>query len=201
VSHDKPTPPQSAKELEDRRTLKRAHFILPKLATVYPISAANPPHMPTTQEEKRVVEAREGERRRRVVRGNSVSQVGTPYWNANLGVTGTNGRTSRSGSVSGSIRSANASGGGDGLGDEDSIPEGDESGHGDNEEEEADYWGMDKVESFYRECCESREDFPHPRISAALKVGHLSFHPSIRLSSFNFSLSLLLLLGLLMSSS
>jgi hypothetical protein len=121
-----------------------------------------------------------------VVRGNSVSQVGTPYWNANLDVNGTNGRTSRSEIVSGSIRSANASRGGGGLGDEDCIPEGDESGHGDNEEEEADYWAMDKVESFYRECCKCREDFPHPRISAALKVGYPSFYPPIHLP-FRFS--------------
>jgi hypothetical protein len=50
------------KEVEDRRTLTRVHLILPKLATVYPIPATNPSHMPTTQEENRVVEAREVER-------------------------------------------------------------------------------------------------------------------------------------------
>jgi hypothetical protein len=107
-----------------------------------------------------------------------VIQVGAPYCSANLYVNGTNKRPSRSGSVSGSIRSANASGGGDGLGDEDSIPEGDESGHGDSGEEEADHWGVDKVGSFYRECGKSGEDFPHPMILAALKVGRPScYHP------------------------
>ena len=57
--------------------LKRAHFFLPALATVYPISAANPPSMPTTKEEKRTVEAREAERRKRVVRGNSYGPAGS----------------------------------------------------------------------------------------------------------------------------
>jgi hypothetical protein len=114
-----------------------------------------------------------------VVRGNSVSQVGTPYWNANLGVggvngTGTNRRVSRSGSVSRSIRSANASSNRDGLGEEGSIPQGDEDAN--NEEKEPDYWGIDKVESFYRECCKSREEFPYIRILAALKVCRPSFY-------------------------
>jgi hypothetical protein len=145
--------------------------------------------MPTTQEEKKVVEAREGERRRRVVRGNSVRQVGTPYWNANLGVggvngTGTNRRVSRSGSVSGSIRSANASSDRDGA-EEGSIPEEDEDA--DNEEEEPDYWGMEKVEGFYRECCKSREEFPYIRIWAASKVRRPSFYPPNHLLS-RFSL-------------
>jgi hypothetical protein len=96
-----------------------------------------------------------------------------------------NGRTSRSVSVSASIRSANASSDRDGLGEEGSIPEGDEDAN--NEEEELDYLGMDKVESFHRQCCESREDFPHPRISAAVKVGHPSFYPPTHLLS-RFSL-------------
>lgn len=52
--------------------LKRAHFFLPHLATVYPISAANPPCGVTTKEEKKAIEAREAERRRRIVRGNSI---------------------------------------------------------------------------------------------------------------------------------
>ncbi|KAI5119230.1 hypothetical protein M0805_002155 [Coniferiporia weirii] len=51
--------------------LKRAHFFLPHLVTVYPISAANPPCTVYTKEEKKTVEAREAERRRRIVRGNS----------------------------------------------------------------------------------------------------------------------------------
>jgi protein phosphatase 1 regulatory subunit 37 len=120
-------PPAAPAPVEDRdegrRALKRAHFILPQLATVYPISAANPPHTPTTQDERRAVEAREGERRRRVVRGNSVSD------------------------------GSSADGGG---------------------AEADDYWGLDKVDGFYRECCEGREDFPHPRVSAALRVRRLA---------------------------
>jgi hypothetical protein len=63
TSRDKLT--LTPKEVEDRQTLTRAHLILPKLATVYLIPAANPSHMPTTQEEKGVVEAREIERTRR----------------------------------------------------------------------------------------------------------------------------------------
>lgn len=126
---------------EERRALKRAHFILPRLATVYPISAANPPHMPTTQEEKRGVEQRERERRRRVVRQNSFSY----------------GRR-------GSTSSNPASGEGEGSnGKDEELKE-------DEEDEEPDYWSMEKVDGFYRECCEGRDEFPHPRISAALKV-------------------------------
>jgi hypothetical protein len=118
-----------------------------------------------------------------------VRQVGTPYWNANLGVggvngTGTNGRASRSGSVSGSIRSANASSDRESV-EEGSIPEGDKDA--DNEEEEPDYWGMEKVESFYQERCKSREEFPYIRILAALKVRCPSFYPPNHLLS-RFSL-------------
>jgi hypothetical protein len=32
-----------------------------------------------------------------------------------------------------------------------------ESGHGDNEEEELDYWGMDKAAKFHRECRETQQ--------------------------------------------
>lgn len=91
--------------------LKRAHFFLPHLVTVYPISATNPPCSINTREEKKTIEAREAERRRRVIRGNSI-------------------------------------------------------GPGELEE----WWSMDKVESFYQECCAGREEKPHPGISAALKV-------------------------------
>lgn len=98
---------------DEARTLRRAHFILPELTTVYPISAANPPSTPTLKEEKRSIEQREAERRRRVVRGNSISQGGDPD----------------------------------------------------------DWWGLEKVESFYKECCASRDDPPLPEISAAFKVG------------------------------
>jgi len=97
--------------VDDSKPLKRAHFILPQLATVYPISSINPPSTPTLKDEKRAIEDREAERRRRVVRGNSI---------------------------------------------------------GPNETEE--WWNLDKVESFYRECCASREEEPDPAISAAFKV-------------------------------
>lgn len=60
---------------EAERPLKRAHFILPHIATVYPISSQNPPSTPTLKEEKRAIEDREKERRRRVVRGNQLSSV------------------------------------------------------------------------------------------------------------------------------
>lgn len=100
-------------ETDERRALKRAHFILPQMTTVYPISSSNPPSMPGLRDEKAAVEQKEAERRRRIVRANSMSAA-------------------------------------DVVGEES-------------------YWSMDKVESFYRECCEGREEFPHPPISAALK--------------------------------
>ncbi|KAH9006498.1 hypothetical protein EDB86DRAFT_2874407 [Lactarius hatsudake] len=96
---------------DEARTLRRAHFILPELVTVYPISAANPPSTPTLKEEKRSIEQREAERRRRVVRGNSISQGGDPE----------------------------------------------------------EWWSLETVESFYKECCASRDDPPLPEISAAFK--------------------------------
>lgn len=96
---------------DEARTLRRAHFILPELVTVYPISAANPPSTPTLKEEKRSIEQREAERRRRVVRGNSTSQGGDPE----------------------------------------------------------EWWSLETVESFYKECCASRDDPPLPEISAAFK--------------------------------
>ena len=58
---------------DESKTLKRAHFILPEMTTVYPIMAANPPSMPSLKEEKRSIEEREAERRRRVVRRNSAN--------------------------------------------------------------------------------------------------------------------------------
>jgi hypothetical protein len=157
-----PSPPKKSK------TAERSNG-LPKLATVYPIPAANPSHMPTTQEEKRVGGGEGSRADKEVVRGNSVSQVGAPYWNVNLGVggvngTGTNGRVSRSGSVSGSIRNANASSDRDGLGEEGSIPEGDKDAN-----------------------CKSREEFPYIRILAALQVRRPSFYPPDHLLS-RFSL-------------
>lgn len=97
---------------DEARTLRRAHFILPELTTIYPISAANPPSTPTLKDEKKSIEQREAERRRRVVRGNSISQGGDPD----------------------------------------------------------DWWGLEKVESFYKECCTSRDEPPSSEISAAFKV-------------------------------
>jgi hypothetical protein len=106
-------PAQSANTNNDTKPLKRAHFILPQIATVYPISSLNPPCTPSLKEEKKAIEDREAERRKRVVRGNSVDP-------------------------------------------------------GSNETEE--WWNLDKVESFYRECCASREERPNLTISAAFKV-------------------------------
>ncbi|KAJ7025845.1 RNI-like protein [Mycena alexandri] len=98
---------------ESTRILKRAHFILPEIAVVYPISSAAPPSTPTLREEKRAIEERERERRRRVVR-------------------------------------SNPQGGGGGG-------------------EESTWWSMDKVESFYRECCEGCQEVPDKGICAAFK--------------------------------
>jgi protein phosphatase 1 regulatory subunit 37 len=109
-----PTPNQSqGLNGDDTRPLKRAHFILPQIATVYPISSINPPSTPTLKEEKRAIEDREAERRRRIVRGNSL-------------------------------------------------------GPGTDDTEE--WWSLDKVESFYRECCAGCEEQPDPAITVAFKV-------------------------------
>ncbi|KAJ7035986.1 hypothetical protein C8F04DRAFT_1340388, partial [Mycena alexandri] len=109
------TPSSGGKEKdESTRILKRAHFILPEIAVVYPISSAAPPSTPTLREEKRAIEERERERRRRVVR-------------------------------------SHPQGGGEGGG------------------EESTWWSMDKVESFYRECCEGCQEIPDKGICAAFK--------------------------------
>ena len=100
---------------DEANTLKRAHFILPEMTTVYPILAANPPSTPTLKEEKKSIEDRELERRKRIVRGNNAST----------------------------------------------------ESHQDD-----DWWNMDKVEGFYRECCVGREEVPDHAISTALKVRH-----------------------------
>ncbi|KAG1787314.1 uncharacterized protein HD556DRAFT_1312778 [Suillus plorans] len=104
---------------DDIKPLKRAHFILPQLVTVYPISSVNPPSTPTLKDEKRAIEEREAERRKRVVRGNSISPNETEEW-----------------------------------------------------------WNLEKVESFYRECCASREEESDPAISAAFKGLPPPRHPS-----------------------
>ncbi|KAF8804912.1 RNI-like protein [Phlegmacium glaucopus] len=97
---------------EDSKPLKRAHFILPEISIVYPISSINPPSTPTLKDEKRAIEDKEKERRKRVVRGNPASPGGQEF-------------------------------------DE--------------------WWSMDKVESFYRECCAGCDEQPDPAIKAALK--------------------------------
>jgi protein phosphatase 1 regulatory subunit 37 len=117
--HQPPTP-NSAEHAS--KPLKRAHFILPEIAIVYPISSVNPPSTPTLKEEKKAIEVREAERRRRVVRGNAIvnstpSPVSSPA-----------------------------------VGDTD------------------DWWPMDKVESFYRECCVGCDENPDPAITKAFKV-------------------------------
>src|ERR1700733_6689269 len=114
-----PTPNQlqSPTSTEDAsKPLKRAHFILPEIAIVYPISSVNPPSTPTLKEEKRAIELKEAERRRRVVRGNTTA-TSSPA----------------------------------------SSPIGDSD----------DWWSMDKVESFYRECCEGCDEKPDLAITKA----------------------------------
>lgn len=98
---------------DEKKPLKRAHFILPEIAIVYPISSINPPSTPTLKDEKKAIEERELERRRRVLKSLTTTATG---------------------------------------------------------EEQEDWWPMEKVESFYRECCESCDENPDPAISAALKV-------------------------------
>ncbi len=105
--------PQPSAATDDAKPLKRAHFILPSIAIVYPISSINPPSTPTLKEEKRAIEDKEAERRKKVLRGNTHSPGG-----ADLDV----------------------------------------------------WWSMDKVESFYRECCVGCEEEPDPAITVALKV-------------------------------
>jgi protein phosphatase 1 regulatory subunit 37 len=84
------------------------------MSTVYPISSASPPYTPNIKEEKRGIEEREAERRKRIVRSNSF--VGTV------------------------------------------------------EKEEDGWWSLDKVETFYTECCAGREEPANPSVSAALQV-------------------------------
>ena len=99
---------------DETRALKRAHFILPEMTTIYPIYATNPPSTPMLREEKRSIEEREAERRRRVVRRNSVNpEAASP---------------------------------------------------------EDQWWSLEQVESFYRECCVGREEKPDQGISTALLV-------------------------------
>ncbi|KAJ7616131.1 hypothetical protein FB45DRAFT_935338 [Roridomyces roridus] len=114
------------KEKEEERVLKRAHFILPEIAVVYPISALAPPSTPALRDEKRAIEDRERERRRRIVRSNSM--------NGSLG-------------DSASVRTSSTG------------PSGDDG----------EWWAMDKVESFYRECCEGCQEPPDKGLMQAFK--------------------------------
>ncbi|KAI0343834.1 RNI-like protein [Trametopsis cervina] len=68
----------SSSDSSDEKPLKRAHFILPELTTVYPIYSSNPPSTPLLKDEKRSIEEREAERRKRVVRRNSVPHESAP---------------------------------------------------------------------------------------------------------------------------
>lgn len=129
---NQPPTPNSAEDAS--KPLKRAHFILPEIAIVYPISSVNPPSTPTLKEEKKAIEVKEAERRRRVVRGNSIatsSPVSSPA-----------------------------------VGDTD------------------DWWSLDKVESFYRECCAGCDEKPDPSITKAFKV--LIFFISIHISMIQY---------------
>ncbi|KAF9016002.1 RNI-like protein [Hymenopellis radicata] len=118
--------------------LKRAHFILPQIATVYPISSFNPPSMAGLKEEKRAIEVREMERRARVVRGDSVS--------------------SSSVSIDGEL-----------PGDE--------------------WWSMDKVDSFYKECCAGCDEQPDPSVSAAFKHAATTNPRTVDLSGVQLTLT------------
>ena len=113
------TPPNGSFGESKDAPLKRAHFILPQMSTVYPISSANPPYTPNIKEEKRSIEEREAERRKRIVRSNSFV--------------------------------------------------------GPVEKEEDGWWSLDKVETFYTECCVGREEVANPTVSAALRVRAYSF--------------------------
>ena len=62
----------------DDKPLKRAHFILPQIAIVYPISF-NPPSTPT-KEEKRAIEHQEADRRRKIVRGSRRLGIHHDWW-------------------------------------------------------------------------------------------------------------------------
>ncbi|EAU86549.2 hypothetical protein CC1G_07745 [Coprinopsis cinerea okayama7 len=118
---------------DDTKPLKRAHFILPEIAIVYPISSVNPPSTPTLKDEKRAIEEREFERRRRVLRGGS---TGSPV-----------------------------------------------------EPDAEEFWPMDRVDSFYRECCQGCDEEPDPAISAALKHASSSSPRTVDFSGVQLNLT------------
>ncbi|KAJ6574419.1 hypothetical protein B0H19DRAFT_1124428 [Mycena capillaripes] len=130
---------------EAARVLRRAHFILPEIAVVYPISSLAPPSTPALRDEKRAIEERERERRRRVVRANSYSSLA-------------------SGSPSASASASPSTGSGDTASVVTTSTREREGG------EESEWWAMDKVESFYRECCEGCQEPPDKGITAAFKA-------------------------------
>lgn len=135
-TQNQPQPASSV--VDDEKALKRAHFILPQLVTVYPISAQNPPYSPSLKEEKKTVEQREAERRKRIVRGNSF---------------------------------------------------------GPDSAETEDWWSLDRVEAFYRECCEGREETPNPAISAAFKRAAHTNPRSLDLSGVQLNLTVAAILS------
>ncbi|KAI1798170.1 RNI-like protein [Ganoderma leucocontextum] len=116
---------------DEASALKRAHFILPGMTTVYPILASNPPSTPSLKEEKKSIEDRELERRKRVVRGSNTST---------------------------------------------------------DSHQDDDWWGMDKVEVFYRECCLGREEVPDPAISTAFKRGGGAHPRTVDLSGIQLNI-------------
>ncbi|KAG6896973.1 hypothetical protein C0992_004975 [Termitomyces sp. T32_za158] len=117
---------------DDSKPLKRAHFILPEIAIVYPISSVNPPSTPSLKEEKKAIEDREFERRRRVVKGNA-------------------------------------------------------SGPGTQDTD--DWWSLDKVESFYRECCVQCDEKPDQGITASFKNASSNNPRSVDFSGVQLTLT------------
>ncbi|KAF8436520.1 hypothetical protein L210DRAFT_2456252 [Boletus edulis BED1] len=118
-----PTQPTAPVSEDTSKPLKRAHFILPHLAIVYPISTLNPPSTPSLKDEKRAIEEKATERRKRIVTGHSIGPDDTEEW-----------------------------------------------------------WNLDKVESFYRECSASREEEPDPAVSAGFKRASATKPRSVDLS-------------------
>ncbi|EIN04586.1 hypothetical protein PUNSTDRAFT_47270 [Punctularia strigosozonata HHB-11173 SS5] len=159
------------KEKEREKALKRAHFILPQLVTVYPISSSNPPSSPSIKEEKRNIEAREAQRRRRIVRGNSFTNgYGSPGGSARSSMSG--------GSLSGKIGAGEAGS---------PVSNAAEAGSPESWEED-EWWNMEKVESFYRECCQGREEQPNSGVSKAFKSAPSTHPRTVDLSGVQISL-------------
>ncbi|KAJ4469873.1 hypothetical protein J3R30DRAFT_1520211 [Lentinula aciculospora] len=148
--------------------LKRAHFILPQMAVVYPISSSAPPRTATTQMEKRAVEQRERERRRRVVSGDSTHGTGS---NAGSGPSTPRASTTSSFSTDATITSSSES---MTMFSEEyryGLPmnfRSSRQGDFNQSATAAEWWSMDKVEAFYKECCATSDEPPDPAISKAL---------------------------------